>query len=373
MFARRKNQEGFEWHRYVRTAVKHRRELRRQRVLQARHAAASQVGVAGKALLAGSCAAGAAARDGARAGFWATGLLVQGLWHFAVTVAVAAAQALAVLAQPVFAALARPHIGTPVALLGAISLGCGVGRYRATGPDGEAVLTLSIGVALLLMALPMLSGMTGLSLPRLRALGAAARITAVVAVAVVAALVAAAFVWRSGVTLAGLGSHLPLAGSSSSAKGSWSVKGRGEAVGGDRLRVGKTVVRLAGIEAPDRQQRCGAAGRGWRCGAAAQAALGRLVEGRVISCTVSGSDGAGSTLATCYSGETDVGAQMVKQGHAFAESGLFATYSGLEREARNAGVGIWSGGTVERPAEYRARIGKSSRAGRPKEPGSRGT
>jgi endonuclease YncB( thermonuclease family) len=371
MFARRKNQDGFEWHRYVRTAVKHRRELRRQRVLQARQAAASQVGVAGKALVAGSRAAGAAARDGARAGFWATGLLVQGLWHFLLVAVAAAAETLAALARPVFAALARPHIGTPVALAGAISLGLGVGRYRVTGLDGEAALTLSIGVALLLVVLPMFASMTGLSLPKLRPLGATARITTV---AVATALLAAALVWRGGVTLAGLkglGSHLPLPVALPSSSGS--VKGRGEAISGDRLRIGRTVVRLAGVEAPDRQQRCGAVGRSWRCGTAAQAALGRLVEGRLISCTVSGSDGAGVARATCHSGETDVGAEMVKLGHAFAEGGLFATYAGLEREARNARIGIWSGGTAERPAEYRARTGKTSRAGRSKEPGARGS
>ena len=40
----------------------------------------------------------------------------------------------------------------------------------------------------------------------------------------------------------------------------------------------------------------------------------------------------------------------------FAEAGLFASYSSLEREARAAKAGIWVGGETERPAEFRAKV-----------------
>ena len=84
-----------------------------------RHAAANQVGAAGVALVAGSRAAGAAAKDGARAGLGVAGLAAQALWHMlaivAVTIcnAVAAAVAvagryLAILVRPVIRALAIP-------------------------------------------------------------------------------------------------------------------------------------------------------------------------------------------------------------------------------------------------------------------------
>ena len=44
----------------------------------------------------------------------------------------------------------------------------------------------------------------------------------------------------------------------------------------------ETTVRLAGIEVPERQQSCGTGSRRYRCGAAAQAALGKLVNGRTL-------------------------------------------------------------------------------------------
>ncbi len=354
MFARRRKDDGFEWHTYVRTTIRHRREQRRQRLLQAREAAASQAGAAGRALLVGSRAAGAAARDGARAGFWAAGLLAQGVWHGTLRASAAAARKAVVLAQPLAWALARPPIGIPVALAAATLLGCGIGRARAAAFDTEAALMLVLGIAALLAVLPLLAGVTGLTLPRVPRRGwqAAAACAAAIAVGLVAI--------GRGPSLSWLGARLPFSADAA-------LSGRAEALGGDRLRVGSRVVRLAGVEAPEPRQRCGPAGRSWQCGAAARAALARLVRGQLITCTLSGSDG------VCRSGGTDIAAEMVREGHVFAAGGLFASYGGLEREARNAGVGIWSGGSTERPAEYRARVGRRSRPAPANETSARGS
>ena len=40
----------------------------------------------------------------------------------------------------------------------------------------------------------------------------------------------------------------------------------------------------------------------------------------------------------------------------FAGGGLFASYSGLERQARDAKAGIWAAGDAERPSEFRAKV-----------------
>jgi endonuclease YncB( thermonuclease family) len=341
----------------VRTTIRHRREQRRQRLLQARAAAASQAGAAGRALLDGSRAAGAAARDGARAGFWATGLVAQGLWLGALRALAAAARKAAIFARPLALALAHPPIGIPVALVGATLVGCGIGRVRAAAFDAEASLMLLFGAAALLAVLPLLSGVTGLALPRLPRVGWRGVAACGVAIATAAGLVA---IGHGQLPLSRLGAHLPFSADAA-------LSGRAEALGGDRLRLGSRVVRLAGVEAPEARQRCGPVGRSWQCGAAARAALARLVRGQLITCTLSGSDG------VCRSGETDIGAEMVREGHAFAAGGLFASYAGLEREARNAGLGIWSGGSAERPAEYRARAGRRSRSAPANETSARGT
>jgi len=225
----------------------------------------------------------------------------------------------------------------------------GVGRYSGAGPDREATVALAIGTVLLVAALPLLSSLTGIRLPRLPALGISPGLAFI---AVGAAAVIGGVAWMAGggaTTLAGLSSQLPLIG------GARPLQGRAEAIGGELVRVAGTTVRLAGIEAPERQQSCGTGGKRTRCGAAAQAALGKLVNGRTLACAVSGTDSAGHALATCTRGELDINGELVRQGHVFADTGMFASYSGLERQARDAKAGIWAAGDVERPAEFRAK------------------
>jgi endonuclease YncB( thermonuclease family) len=174
----------------------------------------------------------------------------------------------------------------------------------------------------------------------------------VAAVAIAATVGLAWFATGGNKGLTTVASQLPLLG------GARPLEGRARAVSGDQLRIGETTVRLAGIEAPVPQARCGG---NRRCGTAAEEALGRLVNGRTVTCKLSGTDAAGRQLGTCLRGDADIGAELVRKGHVFAAGGLFSAYASLEREARNAKAGIWAGGDPERPAEYRARAaGKRS-------------
>jgi endonuclease YncB( thermonuclease family) len=338
MFRRKKPDSGFEWHDYIRTTIKLRRDARRQKVVDARRAAGQQVRAAGVALAQGSVAAGGAAVQGARAGAGALGLAAQATWLRLV-------QVLRLILRPVANLVARPNIGGPLALAGGIALGAGIGRARGVGLDREAVTTLMIGVLLMASLGPMLTRQTAWRLPRL-----SPRIS--MALAGVSVLVVGAAWLASGGSwgkVASLTGNLPLIGSSKP------LEGYAYAVGGDGVRLGSTAIRLAGIEAPESEQRCGRAGRTWRCGAAAEAALSRLVGGRKVSCTLSGSDDAGRPLGRCSAGGRDLGGELVRQGHVFAEGGILARYAAEEREARTAGVGVWSG-NVERPADYRAKL-----------------
>jgi endonuclease YncB( thermonuclease family) len=358
MFGRPKKPDGFEWHKYIRTSIRLRRERRRERVLDARRAAAEQAHAAGAALAQGSRAAGAALAQGSRAagaaawagalsGLGAAWLAAQAAGGLAWSAALAAGRRLAISAQPLTAWLARPNIGGPIALAGAIALGTGIGSARGTGLDGEALITLTIGAVLLAASLPLLSSLIGLRMPSLTRLGVSPR-TALTGVAVAA--IAMALGWVA------TGGRAPLADLAGAKSAQGPLQGRAEALAGDLLRVGGTTLRLAGIEAPERQQACGTPNRRSRCAAAARAALARLVEGRMVSCTLSGTDAAGRQLGSCKRGSLDINAELVRLGHVFAESGLFASYSSLEREARSAKAGLWAAGDAERPAEFRAKV-----------------
>jgi endonuclease YncB( thermonuclease family) len=341
MFAWRKKPDGFEWHEYIRTAVKQRREARRERVHAARRAAGQNMNAAGAALAAGSRAAGSAARDGAVAGAGAVGLGLLNLWSLLV-------HGLRVATRPILNAVARPNIGGPVILAGAIALGAGLGRSRGVGFDREAAMTLAIGIVLMAALVPMLAPLTSWRLPRLSALsGRAATMAAGLLV-----LVGGAAWFASGAGLGNLAgvANLSLIG------GGKSLQGRANAMGADTLRVAGTTIKLTGIDAPESEQRCGKAARAWRCGAAAEAALSRLVSGRSVTCNLGGSDEAGRALGQCTIGDKDVGAELVRHGHVFAEGSILVRYAGQEREARAAKAGLWAAGDAERPADYRAKV-----------------
>jgi endonuclease YncB( thermonuclease family) len=258
--------------------------------------------------------------------------------------------------RPVVAFVSRPNIGAPLAFAGAIALGAGIGRARGLGLDKEAAATLAIGAILMLCLLPMLGRRTQWRPPALlrKVAGWAAGICIVVGGAA----------WLASVSgLAGLGKlasmdRLPLVG------GGETLKGPAYAEAGDRLRIADTLVRLAGVEAPEAGQQCGKAGKSWRCGAAAESALARLVNGRRVICSLSGSDDAGRPLARCTVGIKDVGAELVRQGHVFAEGGLLPRYASEEREARAAKAGLWSG-EAERPSEWRAKVWEDAKGRSP--------
>ncbi len=336
MLWRKKPDRGFEWHKYIRTTIKLRRDARRQRIVDARRAAGQQMQAAGVALAAGSRAAGGAARHGARAGLGALGLALQAAWSFLVHV-------LRSLVRFVVGAVSRPYIGIPVALAGAVAVGAGIGRWRILGFDREATATLVVGFVLMASLVAVLAKLRAWRLPGWSA--------AAVGIVAVLSLIGGA-AWYAGAggfsQLASLAANLPLIGAGKS------VTGRAYATGADTLRIGGVAVKLSDIEAPEGDQRCGGGAGKWRCAQVAESVLSRLVNGRKVSCSLDGSDEAGRQLGQCSVGQKDVAAELVRQGYVFADGSFLARYSSEEREARAAKAGLWSG-EAERPADFRAK------------------
>ena len=136
--------------------------------------------------------------------------------------------------------------------------------------------------------------------------------------------------------------------------GTSGISGRASAITGDLMRVGGTLVRLDGIEAPAPSQPCYRQnGRRWGCASAARTGLDRIVRGRAVTCAASGQDDSGHVLARCVvDGTTDVATELVRNGHVFAAKSLFNSLSSEEDAARSAKIGIWQG-DVSRPQEWR--------------------
>ncbi len=140
------------------------------------------------------------------------------------------------------------------------------------------------------------------------------------------------------------------------------LEGVARVVDGDTLVLNGETLRLYGIDAPEKGQRCDPSGRNWACGDWAAARLRALVIGR-LSCEALDRDRYGRTVARCHAGGLDIGAEMVRIGAAMAYRRYSSDYIGQEAEAQAALRGLWNGQTAA-PETFR-QVQKSAREARP--------
>lgn len=363
MFGWRKRNDGFEWRDYVRTTILVRRERRRQMVEELREAAVNKVKDAGerglKAGAAGAQKVGQAAKAGlAEAGRSLDDNMVglkararQGGAKLATGLRTGAGT-LGIWLQSELARKGSPWLAGFAAFWAAA-------RYSSHGVDQEVTIAAAIAVAAATLGaiLSLLAAGSGTAMgeagDRLRTVAHAlfderGGTVAAAAAALVALVIG--WSWLGASPTTGIASR-----SSPAAAAAESVSGRAVAVTGDTLRIGGRLVRLAGIEAPEREQRCTLeSGRPWGCGSAATQALAALVKSGVVSCDLTRTGAAGPSRGLCRAGGKDIGAQLVEAGHVFAETGWFARYASEEATARDSKAGLWRG-EPERPSEYRSK------------------
>ncbi len=331
MLFRRKKSQGFDWHTYVRTTIKLRRDQRRAKLEEIGRVAAVQAKAAGGAAVQGVAqAAGTGWRASTAA--WRT-------------------------------TIARPAVSLPITLCGLAALASGAHRAWTLAPDREALIPFLLGAVLLLAVAPLALirlrssdlGSASISLPSFGGIKVPAFALPAVAVGGLV-LVLGWFAW---------GQVLPVLAPSAApgrppaAKEALAnvLEGRATVLSSEMVRIHGRLLHLSGIEAPDRQQTCTRASKqSWRCGEAALAALERLARSRPFRCiTQGGPDALGRIEANCTIDGRDVAGELVKDGHVFSAATYFGGYTALESEAKRSKAGIWAG-DAERPADYRAKL-----------------
>ena len=263
---------------------------------------------------------------------------------------------------PVARGLANPAVQLPLALIGGSAALATGARLYGHDLDDQAMISGSVAAAALLLILAPLAG----SLARLRAprfvREAMSRLAAanlwpagLAGRAPIAAFLAICALMGAGLWIAAGSAAIPVSVTSALLARTSTVEGRATALSGDRLRLSGTIVVLAGIEAPEPDQRCARPSvQQWRCGAAAREALARIVRGRRVVCNVTPGKGGAEATGTCTVNGADIAAELVSGGHVFAKSGLLARYGSEEASARSAKAGLWAG-EADRPSDYRAK------------------
>jgi endonuclease YncB( thermonuclease family) len=147
------------------------------------------------------------------------------------------------------------------------------------------------------------------------------------------------------------------------ARASQAIVGTAEITDGDSIKINGTSIRLHGIDAAEMSQTCTAAPATtrfmvhepgtWNCGLEARRALARLIGNAEVSCVETTIDRYGRTVARCRAGETNLNAEMVRQGQAWAFVKYSTDYVEIEKEARAARRGIWQADT-QTAWDYRA-------------------
>ena len=132
------------------------------------------------------------------------------------------------------------------------------------------------------------------------------------------------------------------------------ITGKPRVVDGDTIHIGKTKIRLHGIDAPESKQSCTADGKEWPCGQEATQALVEAISDQPVTCKGDKRDRYKRLLATCYVGSINLNAMMVRNGWALAYRRYSTDYVDAEAAAEKAGMGIWRG-EFEKPWEWRRR------------------
>ena len=112
------------------------------------------------------------------------------------------------------------------------------------------------------------------------------------------------------------------------------------------VQLTKIVVRINGIDAPE---------RGQYYGDVATLHLQWLISGKAVGLKLKQKDTYGRWIATAYLDGADIGAEMLKEGLAwhYKEHDSNPRYAQLEAEAKQAGLGLWSDDRAVPPWEWR--------------------
>ena len=139
------------------------------------------------------------------------------------------------------------------------------------------------------------------------------------------------------------------------------IIGIAKVIDGDTLKIGSKKIRLYGIDAPEKKQKCKKKylninflyfQKEYNCGIVSKNNLKKKIENKVIKCMYKSKDRYARYLGICYLENLDLNKWMVKNGDALAYKKYSRKYELQEQYAKENKIGIWQG-TFLKPEEWR--------------------
>ena len=130
------------------------------------------------------------------------------------------------------------------------------------------------------------------------------------------------------------------------------IYGKAKVIDGDTINIGKTKIRLHGIDAPETKQTCSKSVKKWNCGLESKKFLKNLIGNDQIQCDTNGLDRYKRYIGVCYKNNIDLNSEMVINGWAIAYRYYSLDYVKEEKIAKSNKVGIWIG-EFEEPYLFR--------------------
>ena len=130
------------------------------------------------------------------------------------------------------------------------------------------------------------------------------------------------------------------------------INGDAKVIDGDTIHISKNKIRLHGIDAPEKNQKCVFNNKDWECGKNSTLALREMIENSPVICRINDVDRYKRYIAVCFSDKKSLNKMMVKNGWAIAYRYYSKDYIDEEFIAKRKKLGIWRG-TFEEPYIYR--------------------
>ncbi len=122
---------------------------------------------------------------------------------------------------------------------------------------------------------------------------------------------------------------------------------------GDTIKILNNKIRLHGIDAPEKNQKCTKNEKEYNCGVVATKALIKKINKNAVKClTQKRKDRYNRFIGVCFLGKEDLNKWMVRSGHAIAYRRYSKDYILDEEFAKINKFGLWSGSFIK-PEKWR--------------------